>query len=57
MIKAPYTNIDFGVNKIPVEVIKEGAFGTYFRDIYHGINGKWYINSIDPYGWFQCFFR
>ena len=27
--------MDFGANKIPVEVIKEGAFGgTYFRDIY-----------------------
>ena len=27
-------------------MIKEGAFaGTYFRDIYSGINGKWYNNS------------
>ena len=35
--------MDFGANKTPVEVIKEGAFrGTYFRDIYSGINGKWY---------------
>ena len=26
---------DFGANKTPVEVIKEGAFeGTYFREIY-----------------------
>ena len=26
--------MDFGANKTPVEVIKEGAFGgTYFRDI------------------------
>ena len=33
----------FGVNKTTVEVIKEGAFrGTYFRDIYYGVNGKWY---------------
>ena len=33
----------FGANKRPVEVIKEGAFGgTYFRDIYSDINGKWY---------------
>ena len=33
----------FGGNKAPVEVIKEGAFrGTYFRDIYSGINRKWY---------------
>ena len=96
--------MDFGANKIPVEIIKEGAFGgTYFRDIYSGVNGKWYrkswkgfdelknidqkyycsnyydasvnkygvkcrtslrfwenkawINPIDPYGWFQWYFR
>ena len=36
----------FGVNKSPVEIISEGAFGgTYFRDIYSGVNGKWYCNS------------
>ena len=35
--------MDFGANKTPVEIIREGAFGgTYFRDIYSGINGKWY---------------
>ena len=34
--------MDFGANKTPVEVIKEGAFGgTYFRDIYSGVTGKW----------------
>ena len=96
--------MDFGANKTPVEVIKEGAFGgTYFRDIYSSVTGKWYktsqkkfdqlkdidqkyycsshydvsvnkygakcgtslrfgenkgwINKIDPYGWFQCYFR
>ena len=96
--------MDFGANKTPVEVIREGAFGgTYFRDIYSGINGKWYrkswkefdqlknidqkyyssdyydvsvneygvkcrtllrfwenngwINEIDPYGWFQWYFK
>ena len=33
----------FGANKTPVELTKEGVFGgTYFRDIYSGINGKWY---------------
>ena len=33
--------MDFGANKTPVEVIREGAFGgTYFRDIHSGINGK-----------------
>ena len=38
--------MNFGTNKTPVEVIKEGAFGdTYFRDIYSGINDKWYKNS------------
>ena len=96
--------MDFGTNKTPVEIIKEGAFGgTYFKDIYSGVNGKWYknawkefdvlenihqkyycsnyydvrlnkyvvkcgtssrfwenkgwINPIDPYGWFQWYFR
>ena len=38
--------MDFGTNKTSVEIIKEGAFGgTYFRDIYSGVNGKWYKNS------------
>ena len=38
--------MDFGANKTPAEIIKEGAFGgTYFRDIYFGINGKWYRKS------------
>ena len=33
--------MDFGANKKPVQVIKEGAFGgTYLRDIYSGVNGK-----------------
>ena len=35
--------MNFGTNKKPIEVIKERAFrGNYFRDIYSGINGKWY---------------
>ena len=87
-------NMDFGANKTLIELIKEGAFGeTYFRDIFSGVNSKWYrksakefyelgdidvsvnkygakcgtslrfwknkgwINSIDPYGWFQWYFR
>ena len=38
--------MDFGTNKTPVEIIKEGAFGgTYFRDIYSDVNDKWYKNS------------
>ena len=33
--------MDFSPNKTPIEIIKEIAFGgTYFRDIYSGINGK-----------------
>ena len=38
--------MDFDANKILIEVIKEGAFGDiYFRDIYSGVNGKWYKKS------------
>ena len=38
--------MNFSPNKTPIEIIKEGAFGgTYFRDIYSGINEKWYQNS------------
>ena len=38
--------MDFGANKTPVEIIKEGAFGeTSFRDIYSGVNDKWYRES------------
>ena len=34
--------MDLGRNKTPVEIIKESLFGgTYFRDIYSGVNGKW----------------
>ena len=38
--------MDFGADKTPVQVIKEGAFGgRYFRDIYSGINRKCYRKS------------
>ena len=38
--------MDFGANKTSVEVIEKGAFGgTYFRDIYSSVNGKWYKKS------------
>ena len=38
--------MSFNPNKTPIEIIKEGAFGgTYFRDIYSSITGKWYRNS------------
>ena len=34
--------MDFGTNKTPIEVIKEGTFGrTYFRDLYSDVNGNW----------------
>ena len=35
--------MDFDANKMPIEVIREGAFGgTYFSDIYSRVAGKWY---------------
>ena len=34
--------MDFGANKTPVEINKGTFGGTYFRDIYSGINKKWY---------------
>ena len=38
--------MDFRPNKTPIEIIRESEFGgTYFRDIYSGINEKWYKNS------------
>ena len=34
--------MSFSPNKTPTEIIKECPFaGTYFRDIYSGINEKW----------------
>ena len=42
--------MDFGANKTPVKVIKEGAFGgTYFRDICSGVNGNWYRKLWEIY--------
>ena len=33
--------MNFSPNKTPIETIKEGALGgTYFRDIYSGVNEK-----------------
>ena len=38
--------MDFGANKTPAEVIKEGAFRRiYFGDIYSSVNEKWYKKS------------
>ena len=42
--------MNLGANKTPIEVIREGAFlGTYFRDIYSGINEKWYKKSCKEF--------
>ena len=42
MIKS-IMKMNFGTNKAPIEVIKEGTFERkYFRDFYSDINGKWY---------------
>ena len=38
--------MEFRPNISPVDVIKKGAFGdTYFRNIYSGVNDKFYKNS------------
>ena len=38
--------MDFKPNVSPVEIIQKGAFsGTYFRDIYSGVNDKFYKSS------------
>ena len=38
--------MEFNPIETPVEIINEEAFGgTYFRDIYWGVNGKLYRNS------------
>ena len=38
--------MDFGANKTPIEVTRERAFrGTYFEDIYSGVNEKWHKKS------------
>ena len=42
--------MNFSTNKTPIEIIKEGALGgTYFGDIYSGINKKWYKNSLKEF--------
>ena len=38
--------MDFGANKMPIEVIREGTLeGTYFRDINSSVTRKWYKKS------------
>ena len=42
--------MNFSTNKTPIEIIKEGALGgTYFGDIYSGVNKKWYKNSLKEF--------
>ena len=46
--------MDFGATKMPIQVIKEGAFGgTYFRDIYSGVTGKLYKKSWKEFDQFK----
>ena len=46
--------MDFGANKTPVKVIKEGAFGgKYVRDIYSGVNEMWYKKSWKEFNWLK----
>ena len=46
--------MDFGANKTPVEIIREGAFGgTYSRNIYSGVTGKWYRTSWKEFNHFK----
>ena len=41
--------MDYGANRTPVEVIRGGALGTHFRDIYSGVTGKWYKTSCKEF--------
>ena len=38
--------MDFGANKAPIKVIREGEFrGKYIKNMYSDVNGKWYKKS------------
>ena len=42
--------MEFKPNISPGDVIKKGPFGgTYFRDIYSGLNNKWYRDSCKEF--------
>ena len=42
--------MNFGSSKTPIEIIKEGSFGgIYFRDIYSGVNSKFYKDSWNEF--------
>ena len=46
--------MDFGSNKTPAEIIKEGSFGgTYFRDICSSVNYKFHKNSWKEFKEFE----
>ena len=46
--------MNFGSNISPVEVIKKGAFGgTYFRNIYSGVNDKFFKDSWKEFKEFE----
>ena len=43
--------MDFHANKMGIGIIREAAIGgTYFRDIYSCVNGKWYKKSWKEFG-------
>lgn len=43
-------NMDFGTNKTPTEVTKKWAVGgTYFNEIYSGVNSEWYRKSWNDF--------
>ena len=50
--------MDFGTNKTPIETIKEvSSDGTYFRDIYPGVNDKFYRDSWKEFNVDQKIYR
>ena len=47
--------MNFSPNKIPIEIIKESAFGgTYFKDIFSSINEKWSMKRICSVKKYRC---
>ena len=50
--------MDFGANKTPVEIMKEDAFGgTYFTEIYSGVNSRWYRKSWKEFDWIKNIYQ
>ena len=49
--------IDFRTNIAPTQEIKKGAFGgTYWRDIYSAVNGKWYRKTWKEFDKFKSIY-